>query len=215
MSWFGKMVGGAFGFVMAGPLGAILGATLGHQFDRPELDLRSLVGKVSPEDADQIQAAFCSSLFRLLGAMAKADGYVSESEITCARKMMQRLQLNDAQCLKAMHDFNRGKSEAFSPQNDFQPMWGGATSQPELNRLFITLATEMALVDGKMAKAAESLLILICEHLPFSLYEFYGIRTRLEAELRFTAHRATPKPRRPYDHHRCPPSRRKNLSKLD
>ena len=34
MSWWGKLVGGAFGFMLGGPLGAILGAALGHNFDK-------------------------------------------------------------------------------------------------------------------------------------------------------------------------------------
>ena len=34
MSWWGKVVGGAFGFMLGGPLGAMLGAALGHQFDK-------------------------------------------------------------------------------------------------------------------------------------------------------------------------------------
>ncbi len=33
MSWWGKVVGGAFGFMMGGPLGAIFGAALGNYFD--------------------------------------------------------------------------------------------------------------------------------------------------------------------------------------
>ena len=33
MGWLGKMVGGTIGFALAGPLGAIAGATFGHAFD--------------------------------------------------------------------------------------------------------------------------------------------------------------------------------------
>ena len=34
MSWWGKVIGGAFGFMLGGPLGALFGAALGHSFDR-------------------------------------------------------------------------------------------------------------------------------------------------------------------------------------
>ena len=30
MSWWGKVIGGAFGFMFGGPLGALFGAALGH-----------------------------------------------------------------------------------------------------------------------------------------------------------------------------------------
>ena len=33
MSWWGKVIGGAFGFMLGGPLGALFGAALGHNFD--------------------------------------------------------------------------------------------------------------------------------------------------------------------------------------
>ena len=33
MSWWGKLVGGAFGFMVGGPLGALIGAAIGHNFD--------------------------------------------------------------------------------------------------------------------------------------------------------------------------------------
>ena len=33
MSWWGKVAGGAVGFLLGGPLGALLGAALGHKLD--------------------------------------------------------------------------------------------------------------------------------------------------------------------------------------
>ena len=41
MSWWGKVVGGAFGFMLGGPLGALLGVALGSNFDRG-IDKRTL-----------------------------------------------------------------------------------------------------------------------------------------------------------------------------
>ena len=34
MSWWGTVIGGAFGFLVGGPLGALLGAALGRNFDQ-------------------------------------------------------------------------------------------------------------------------------------------------------------------------------------
>ncbi|GIS91698.1 MAG: hypothetical protein CM1200mP20_17390 [Pseudomonadota bacterium] len=33
MAWWGKLIGGTLGFMRGGPLGALLGASFGHQFD--------------------------------------------------------------------------------------------------------------------------------------------------------------------------------------
>ena len=34
MAWWGKALGGAFGFLIGGPLGALMGIAFGHSFDR-------------------------------------------------------------------------------------------------------------------------------------------------------------------------------------
>ena len=34
MAWWGKALGGAFGFMVGGPLGALMGVAFGHNFDR-------------------------------------------------------------------------------------------------------------------------------------------------------------------------------------
>ena len=34
MAWWGKALGGAFGFMIGGPLGALMGIAFGHSFDR-------------------------------------------------------------------------------------------------------------------------------------------------------------------------------------
>jgi len=34
MSWWGKLIGSGFGFMLGGPLGAIMGAAMGHHFDK-------------------------------------------------------------------------------------------------------------------------------------------------------------------------------------
>jgi DnaJ like chaperone protein len=55
-----------------------------------------------------------------------------------------------------------------------------------LLRMFIELQTEAALAEGRLPEAKERLLLRLCDRLHFSRYEFFGIRTRMEAERRLS-----------------------------
>ena len=63
MSWWGKIVGGAFGFMLGGPLGAMLGAAVGHSFDKGV----KISATGSPFDGlpnqERIQTAFFTATF--------------------------------------------------------------------------------------------------------------------------------------------------------
>ena len=80
MSWWGKLVGGAFGFMLGGPLGALLGVALGHNFDR---GLKALPGEepIASGDRERVQTAFFTAAFSVMGALAKAgEAYMAAWE---------------------------------------------------------------------------------------------------------------------------------------
>src|SRR2546421_6879231 len=83
MKWIGKLTGGLLGAVALGPIGAALGVLLGHQFDEhgEELQARVFAG----EDVAAIGERFFRATFRVMGCLAKADGRVSEREVSAAR----------------------------------------------------------------------------------------------------------------------------------
>jgi DnaJ like chaperone protein len=60
MSWWGKALGGAFGFMVGGPLGALMGIAFGHSFDR---GLGSLESGEWNADQERTQAAFFTATF--------------------------------------------------------------------------------------------------------------------------------------------------------
>lgn len=187
MSWLGKVVGGAFGFVMGGPIGAALGATLGHQFDERRLDPFRLDGTgLDPEEAQQVQMAFFGATFQVMGHIAKADGRISETEIEAASTIMDRMMLPDHLRKSAMRLFNEGKRAGFPFDDVVDQFLAESRGRPQLVRRFIALQTEAALAEGHLQMAEEALLLRLCDRLHFSRYEFFGIRTRLEAERRFS-----------------------------
>ena len=80
MSIWGKLVGGAAGFALGGPLGALIGAVGGHFVDR--------MNKDSDDPGRQQKSVGFTIAVIVLGAkMAKADGVVTEDEIQAFKQV--------------------------------------------------------------------------------------------------------------------------------
>ena len=75
MSIWGKIVGGAAGFLVGGPIGAFLGAMAGHAVDR----MRSETDEDGTNSTKQI--TFTIGVIVLGAKMAKADGVVTKDEV--------------------------------------------------------------------------------------------------------------------------------------
>lgn len=185
MSWLGKALGGAFGFVMGGPLGAALGVALGHQFDQAEPAIQFEDIGESPEEIESLRHDFFVSVFQMMGYLAKADGRVSESEIRCARDIMDRMRLDEGARYLAMRLFSEGKSDRFAIDSSIEMLRRSCGHHTHLFRVFVSLQLELALADGSINRQEEAALLQICDQLGFSRYELYGIKARLETGRRF------------------------------
>lgn len=184
MSWLGKITGGAFGFLVGGPLGAAFGLALGHQLDQANFDLSEHQAGLSTEEAEQLRQVYLSAVFQVMGHVAKTDGRVSVAEIGCARDIMARMQLGGPDRVWAMRLFNDGKQPQFDLYATLGALRDVAQGRPLLIRFFMATQTEMALADGPLTMAKGRLMLDLCDMLGFSRYEFFGIRTRLEARRR-------------------------------
>jgi DnaJ like chaperone protein len=99
MSVWGKIIGGAAGFALHGPLGALLGAAAGHAIDKmregrgvePAVD-----GAAAPETIDGVdpraatkQVAFTMAVIALGAKMAKVDGIVTRDEVDAFKRIFR------------------------------------------------------------------------------------------------------------------------------
>ena len=84
MSIWGKIIGGAAGFALGGPLGALLGVVGGHAFDRYTADDEPI-----DEEAATKKIAFTIGVIALGAKMAKADGVVTRDEIAAFREVFR------------------------------------------------------------------------------------------------------------------------------
>ncbi len=162
MAWWGKALGGAFGFMIGGPLGALMGIAFGHSFDRG-------MGKLDDGDwdADQerIQAAFFTATFSVMGYIAKADGRVTRDEIKLAEAVMDRLGLSAEMRESAKKLFGQGKAPDFPIAEVMDQFRRETHRRTTLIQMFLEIQLQAAYADGVMHPAERKALLQICEHL--------------------------------------------------
>ena len=87
MSIWGKLIGGAAGMALGGPIGAILGIAAGHGVDK--------VSKFDTDESnknfsnDQKEQIFATSVIAISAKLAKVDGKISKSEILAFKKIFE------------------------------------------------------------------------------------------------------------------------------
>lgn len=192
MAWWGKIIGGAFGFMLGGPLGAILGAALGHNFDKGMASLPEEEEGLEPGDRERVQMVFFTATFSVMGAIAKADGRVSPSEIALAEAVMEEMDLSAEMRKTAIRLFNEGKSAGFPLDEVIDQFRGECHRRHSLIQMFIELQLQAAYADGAMDSAEERLLLHICRRLGFSELAFRQIERMIQAERHFGGAGAAP-----------------------
>ncbi len=173
MSWWGKLLGGSFGFLLGGPLGAMIGVALGHNFDKGLAG--NLRGRFEPGDQERVQTAFFTTVFSVMGHLAKADGRVSESEIELARDIMQRMNLNEEMRQTAIRLFNQGKQPDFVLTDVLRQFRKECHGRRNLMRMFTEILIHSAYADGSLATAERQVLEQVRIELGFSAREFQHI----------------------------------------
>lgn len=154
MNWFGKILGMIFGFLLLGPLGAVIGFFAGHFFDKG-LNVDWL--KLNAGGNKTVQNAFFTTTFAVMGHIAKADGRVSERQIQLARMVMKRMGLHGERKLIAMQHFNQGKQAQFHLDPTLDKLRQLCPSQ-HLLRMFLDLQVQTAYADGAPSARIKNLL---------------------------------------------------------
>ncbi|HHJ16304.1 MAG TPA: co-chaperone DjlA [Gammaproteobacteria bacterium] len=173
MSWWGKLLGGTFGYLLAGPLGALIGASLGHNFDKRSRGARG--GRFEPGAQERVQMAFFTALFSVMGHIAKADGRVSPDEIAQARDVMQRMSLNADMRRAAISLFEQGKQADFPLDDVLQQFRKECHRRRNLMQMFVEILMHAAHADGVLHQAERDVLERVRRQLGFSVQEFQHI----------------------------------------
>jgi len=162
MAWWGKALGGAFGFMIGGPLGALMGIAFGHSFDR---GMGNLGHGENGADQERIQAAFFTATFSVMGYISKADGKVTHDEIKLAEAVMDRLGLSAEMRASAKKLFSEGKASDFPIDEVMEQFRRETHRRTTLIQMFLEIQLQAAYADGVMHPAEKAALLGICQHL--------------------------------------------------
>lgn len=173
MAWWGKIIGGALGFTILGPLGVLLGSAIGHQFDKGLDNMTRLSGDEGwgAGDQERVQTSFFTALFSVMGHVAKADGVVSADEIAMAKSVMTQMSLNKTQLRIAIELFNKGKQPDFPLKDILRQFRYECHRRRNLLQMFLEVLLQAAYADGVMHPSERSLLQSIAQQLGFTIAE--------------------------------------------
>ena len=187
MSWWGKLAGGAFGFMLGGPLGALAGAAFGHSFDRGlEAAARGLPGPGGATPQERTQAAFFAATFGVMGHIAKADGQVSREEIQLARAVMDQLGLSGELKQAAQRLFDEGKRDDFPLDEALFQLRRECRRATNIIRMFVEIQVHAAYADGEVHPAERRILDHIAEVLGVSAIELKHLEAMISTQSAWT-----------------------------
>ena len=177
MSIWGGITGGLLGFVVLGPIGALVGSVIGS-------NLSSRSKRKRPNNFDK-QVAFFAALFACLAKIAKADGRVDESEIKKIEEIISiKLNLNKEHRKFAINIFQKSKDDNVSFESYASNIYQILSSSQNSLLVFYEILFELALADGILHPKEDELLKKIPRIFRFdknvykSLYEKYVDQNR-------------------------------------
>ena len=183
MSWWGKLVGSAFGYMIGGPIGALLGVALGHSFDRGFSDvIQEAIEEEAKESTDRTKTAFFVATFSVMGHIAKSDGRVTEDEIAIARQVMDQMQLSEVQRKVAIRLFNEGKQTDFPLQAVLGQLKKECHRRYTLLQLFLELQIATVIADGVVHEQEQQLLISVGMYLGFTVESINRLISMVQAQ---------------------------------
>ncbi|MDG2395822.1 co-chaperone DjlA [Candidatus Thioglobus sp.] len=171
MSWWTTVLGGAFGFVLGGPLGAMLGVAFAGNLSKNKSSFGGFDKNYHIGDQQRVQAAFFSSLFSVMGYIAKVDGKVSRAEILLAQQVMQHMQLADDMQTVAKELFNQGKQADFNLDEVLEQFRLESHRRTHLVRMFLEIQIQAAYADGVLDHNEHEALRYIAQKLHFPSHE--------------------------------------------
>jgi DnaJ like chaperone protein len=180
MKWIGKVAGGVLGGLVLGPIGALLGVLVGHQFDEQQ---RAPLGHdPPPDDLAAIGEQFFRATFRVMGYLAKADGRVTELEIAAARGVMEELRLDGPQIQEAIACFTAGKQPGFDLDAELAALAFACRGRPDLTRVFMEIQVRAALAGNNLEGPVRPLMQRTAVALDVSGLEFAHIEAVLRIQ---------------------------------
>lgn len=178
MRFLGKMVGLVAGFLLfRNGIGIAIGLAIGHAWDAGYLD------PFLPRRTHD--GALVAPLFALAGAVAKADGRVSEQEVAATERLVARMELDAGKRARAVEHFNRGKQAGFDAVAAARDLRQFCGFRGELKLMLLDVLLDVGVADGQgLAPGADTLLKQIARTLDVAEQSVEWLQQRRHAGAR-------------------------------
>ena len=178
-----KIMGAIIGFWLFGGLfGAILGYFVAGFFNsgleanlRNGYDLHSKSGDI-----------FFTTVFSLMGHIAKADGKVSQDEIDQAEIMMSKLGVSGAKRQQAIDYFKHGTSADFDMTALLSTFSTAVRFRADLKQNLLMFLVEMAIADDEFHASEEAILRRVARSIGIEMRSFERMVEMLKAQRSFS-----------------------------
>ncbi|AMO70217.1 molecular chaperone DjlA [Zhongshania aliphaticivorans] len=177
-----KFIGAFLGFLMGGPLFALLGFGVGVMFDR---GLKQAMGFNYGAERERIQGVLFETVFRVMGHVAKADGRVCESEVAQAEAIIAQFGLTGARRQEAITLFKEGSADEFELEPQISDFMLVARTQPLLRQMLLEALLTMALADGEVDSAEKAILLRVAGYIGVSARDFQRLLDMAMAQRQF------------------------------
>jgi DnaJ like chaperone protein len=156
-TWWGKILGAFFGYLIAGPPGALFGILIGNFFDRGLANYFSHpYWKYHIQSRNEAQKTFLQTTFLIMGYIAKADGRISQEEIQMASLLMDEMRLRKKEKKLAQELFNKGKVPNFDVFPVLATLKKACHHNPDLLKLFMDIQYKAAKAGGLSPRKIEA-----------------------------------------------------------
>ena len=145
MSFWGKLVGGAAGFALGGPIGALLGMAAGHGVDKVRNSEKKRFNKKNFTNTQKQQLIFATGVIALSAKVAKADGQVTKNEIKSFKKVFE-FPPQDEKSIGLI--FNKAKETSDGYETYAEQLFVVFNKQPKILEEIINALFAIALSDG-------------------------------------------------------------------
>jgi len=180
--FFGKVIGGLLGLLVAGPLGLLIGVLVGHAFDS---GLVATLRFASPGNIARIKTSFFETTFLLSGHIAKADGRVSEREIKHTELVFEQMKLTPEQRKRAIELFRQGAASDFRVEPVVSDFLEACGPQRQLQQTLLLFLISLAMADQQMASTERAALQRIATLMGFAVAELERLLRMAQAQEHF------------------------------
>ena len=183
-----KIIGILLGYYFSGIFGAFVGYLVGSFLDR----YRAYgPGGINPLTTAHRQTVFIKTVFILMGKLAKADGRISQDEITHVENFMQKLGMSSEHRQQAIAWFKQGTAPGFDIEPNLKEFMAVCGHTNSLKQMLLIYLIVMALSDGMLDAAEESLLKDFAFHLGYDQPAFKQLLDMVLGQSHFAGGQAT------------------------